>query len=73
MAAIMLNAGDGSNYRFEATCERDETVFVAAVFEDDNGDTIEFQTDSDSEIREFFYQVDRAKADYERLTGEKLP
>lgn len=73
MTAFMTNAGDGSTYGFEMTCERDETVFVAAVFEDQNGDEIEFQTDNDADIREFFHQVDRAKADYERLTGEKLP
>lgn len=73
MGAIMNNIGDGGRYSFEATCERDEVIFVAAVFEDDNGDSIEFQVDNDSEIREFFHQVDRAKADYERLTGEKLP
>lgn len=73
MAAFMLNAGDGNIYGFEATCELDETVFIAAVFEDENGDVIEFQTDNDADMREFFHQVDRAKADYERLTGEKLP
>lgn len=73
MSAIMHNIGDGSDYRFEVTCERDEVIFVAATFEDENGDEIEFQTDNDAEIREFFHQVDRAKADYERLTGEKLP
>lgn len=73
MAAFMDNIGDGSRYGFEMTCERDGSVFIAAVFEDENGDEIEFQAAEDGEIREFFHQVARAKANYERLTGETLP
>jgi len=73
MSATMMNVSNGVLYQFEATCEKDEAVFVAVVFEDENENTIEFQTDTPANIEEFFYQVGKAKAEYERLTGKKLP
>lgn len=73
MSATMMNVSSGALYQFEAVCERDETVFVAVLFEDEDENTIEFQTDTPANIEEFFFQVGKAKADYERLTGKTLP
>jgi hypothetical protein len=72
MTAFLENVNYGSEQvRFDITCEVDETLFMAVMFESDDGKTIEFQTDSHEDIEEFFRQVEEAKKDYYRLKADK--
>jgi hypothetical protein len=72
MTAFLENVNYGSEQvRFDITCEVDETLFMAVMFENEAGETIEFQSDSHADIEEFFRQVEEAKKDYYRLKADK--
>lgn len=73
MTAFMMNIANGETVGFEATVEKDKEVFLALVFEPEDSHPFEFQTENRADMEEFFFQVAKAKLEYERLTGIKLP
>lgn len=75
MTSFFINAENGDDLECQVTCEQDETVFLAVVFDKSNaaGDSVfEGQATNEDDIIEFFRQVGEAKKDFERLTGKKL-
>jgi hypothetical protein len=69
----MLHLQSGDDFGVEPTVESDEGVFLSLPFEAEDGREIEFQCTNPTDIEEFFRLTDKAKADYERLTGKTLP
>jgi hypothetical protein len=72
VTAFLENVNRGmESVGFDITCEVDEDLFMAVMFENEAGETIEFQTANHDDIEEFFRQVEEAKKDFYRLKADK--